>query len=96
MNQAWPPYEVLCVGLDSAERRDGHRHIALAETRDPDGGQTRWAERELLAAIQTGDRFLVATDDQGHETRLDAGSCTRCGATTVTVEPPGAHVTQCG
>lgn len=81
-----PPYLVLCLEQD-ASGSDGHPHVSFIETRDPDGGQTRWSTVQVIAAVRDGERFVVADDGQGGETLLEPAVCTRCPTVTLAVDP---------
>ena len=81
-----PPYRVHCVQQD-ASGSDGHPHVSFIETRDPDGGQTRWSTVQVIVAMRGGERFLVADDGQGGETLLEPAVCTRCSTVTLAVDP---------
>jgi hypothetical protein len=81
-----PPYRVLCVQQD-ASGSSGHPHVAFVDTRDPDGGRTRWSTVQVIAAVRDGERFVVADDGQGGETLLEPAVCTRCPTVTLAVDP---------
>ena len=51
-----PPYEVGCLDIEGASKASGHRHGVAVETRDPDGGSTRWSSVQVIAAIEDGER----------------------------------------
>ena len=89
-----PPYMVLCVDPDD-EAGDGHIHVAAVETRDPDGGQTRWTTAQVIAAVRDGERFVVAEDGQGGETVLRPVVCGSCPTMTLVVDPPGPFPAPC-
>ena len=93
--QGVPPYRVLCMQLDAATSADGHTHVLHVETRDPDGGQTRWRPVDVIAAVRDGERFLVAEDDRGTETLLEPAVCPRCPAVTLAVGPSQRPPTPC-
>jgi hypothetical protein len=71
---AWVPttdHHMRCSALTQTTRPAmGHIHVLAVETRDPDGGQTRWTTRQVIAALRDGERFVVSEDDQGRETLL--------------------------
>jgi len=81
-----PPYRVRCVQQD-ASGTDGHPHVSFIETRDPDGGQTRWTTVQVIAAVRDGERFVVADDGRGGETLLEPAVCSRCPTVTLAVDP---------
>jgi hypothetical protein len=81
-----PPYIVTCVDQE-ASGPDGHPHTSFIETRDPDGGQTRWSTVQVIAAVRDGERFVVADDTRGRETLLEPAVCTRCPIVTLAVDP---------
>jgi hypothetical protein len=54
-----PPYHVLCVETDD-DAGEGHNHVSVVDTRDPDGGQTRWTIGQVIAAVRDGERFIWA------------------------------------
>jgi hypothetical protein len=89
-----PPYAVLCVDPDD-EAGDGHIHVSAVETRDPDGGQTRWTAAQVIAAIRDGERFVVAEDGQG-KSLLRPVVCGSCPTMTLVVDPPGPFPAPCG
>lgn len=89
-----PPYEVVCFQLDAKREATGHQHVTFIETRDPDGGRTRWSCVDVIAAIRAGERF-VAVDGQGTVNLLEPGLCTQCPFVTLVVDPPTALPVRC-
>jgi hypothetical protein len=89
-----PPYQVLCLEHHATES-DGHQHVSFVETRDPDGGQTRWTTVQVIAAVRDGERFVVADDGQGGEMLLEPAVCTRCPTVTLAVDPRVPAVAPC-
>ena len=86
-----PPYVVTCVVSD-AGAREGHSHVVAIETRDPDGGQTRWTSVQVIAAIESGERFVVGEDGDGSEGLLQPATCPSCSAATLMAAPvPSCH-----
>lgn len=77
----WPPYLVLAISRDDSAG-GGHDHVMAVDTRDPDGGETRWGIQELIAAIRDGERFAVESEGAsgGH---LQPSSCPACSRTTL-------------
>lgn len=90
-----PPYEVGCVDADRELAASGHRHVAFVETRDPDGGSTRWSSVQVIAAIEDGERFVVAEDGQGTPTLLQPGRCPACTVATLVTDPVDAQPGSC-
>ena len=86
-----PPYLVTCLEADLAAG-EGHDHVVAVETRDPDGGQTRWVTVEVIAAVRDGERFVV---DGGRQTALEPAICPGCATVTLSVGPGGAEVAPC-
>ena len=80
-----PPYVVTCLDRD-AEATEGHSHVVAIETHDPDGGQTRWTSAQVVAAIESGERFVVGEDGDGSEGLLQPTSCPSCGAATLSAD----------
>ena len=90
-----PPYEVACLQLDAKREATGHQHVTFIETRDPDGGRTRWSCVDVIAAIRAGERFVVAEDGQGKVSLLEPGLCTQCPFVTLVVDPPATLPARC-
>jgi hypothetical protein len=86
-----PPYEVMCIER-AASAAEGHDHVIAVETRDPDGGQTRWATVEVIAAIREGEGFRVGED---RTASLEPAICPACASVTL-VLPQGVEVAACG
>lgn len=84
-----PPYVVGCLETDARLADDGHHHVKTIETRDPDGGQTRWTLIQVITAIRDGAAFSVNDGDDA-VARLDPTVCPRCAMATLTIEPPEA------
>jgi hypothetical protein len=86
-----PPYVVVRFYQDP-EAAAGHDHVTAIETRDPDGGTTRWRSIDVIAAIRAGERFVVEEDGQDRESVLEPALCLVCPRATVKVsaaeEPP--------
>jgi hypothetical protein len=87
-------YEVLCMQLDDRATA-GHEHIAFVNTRDPDGGETRWGSVDVIAAIRDGAEFVVAEDGKGRRTLLEPAICPACPLATLRVDPPAARPIGC-
>jgi hypothetical protein len=85
-----PPYEVVCLERD-ASAGDDHDHVRVIETRDPDGGRTRWATVEVIAAVREGERFTVGEGGAGS---LEPGICPACASVTL-VAAGGVEVPAC-
>lgn len=90
-----PPYEVGCLEVDRSLEADGHRHAMFVDTRDPDGGTTRWSSVQVIAAIEDGEQFVVADDDRGAPTLLEAGTCPACSVPTLVTGPADAEPGPC-
>jgi hypothetical protein len=91
-----PPHEVACVELDARLELSSHRHVTFVQTRDPDGGLTRWSRMQVIAAIRNGERFAVAGESHGHLALLEPGLCPSCPFFTLRVNRPDAMPAQCG
>ena len=90
-----PPYAVACFELDTRQEFAGHEHVTFIETRDPDGGRTRWSCVQAINAIRDGERFVVA-EDGGKLTLMEPGLCSQCPTATLLVDPPEARPAPCG
>lgn len=90
-----PPYEVGCLDTDRGPEASGHRHVTFVETRDPDGGSTRWSCVQVIAAIEDGERFVVAEDGRGALILLRPGSCPACEVATLVTDPADAQPGPC-
>ena len=90
-----PPYEVVCLDMDPRGEATGHEHVTVVETRDADGGRTRWTSVQVISAIRDGARFVVAEDAQGHEILLIPGLCPKCPYANLRVDPPGSRPVRC-
>lgn len=88
-----PPYVVTCLETDRAAG-EGHDHVVAAETRDPDGGQTRWVTVEVIAAVREGERFVVG-DEGSQRVALEPAVCPGCPTVTLAVTPGGPEVGPC-
>jgi hypothetical protein len=77
-----PPYVVVRYYQDP-EAAAGHDHVTAIETRDPDGGTTRWRSIDVIAAIRGGERFVVEDDGHGRESILEPSLCLVCPRVTV-------------
>jgi len=84
-----PPYEVLCLERDPSAG-DDHDHVVVIETRDPDGGRTRWAVVEVIAAVREGERFTLG-EGAGS---LEPGICPACASVTL-VAVGGVEIPAC-
>jgi hypothetical protein len=93
--EAVPPYEVACVELDSRLQAAGHRHVTHVETRDPDGGRTRWSREQVLSAIRDGERFVLVDDGTGRATLMEPRLCSKCPFFTLVVDSPEATPPRC-
>jgi hypothetical protein len=71
-----PPYEV--VDVHYADVPGGHEHVAYVETSDPDGGETRWTQAEILAAVRQGERFVLTQGGVVTDTTLEVATCPAC------------------
>jgi hypothetical protein len=91
-----PPYEVGCLDIDRALEADGHRHVTFVETKDPDGGSTRWSCAQAVAAIEDGEMFVVAEDGRGMLTLLEPARCPACSTATLVTDPADALPGPCG
>ena len=91
-----PPYEVACLELDTRLEFGGHQHVTFIETRDPDGGRTRWSCVQVIAAIRDGERFVAADDGRGELTLLEPGLCPQCPFATLVADPVEAMPIRCG
>jgi hypothetical protein len=67
---------------------EGHVHVVAVETRDPDGGQTRWPTVEVIAAVRDGARFVMGGRDRAHAS-LQPAICPGCATVTLVVTPGG-------
>ena len=90
-----PPYEVACIELDTRLDAVSHPHVTFIQTRDPDGGRTRWSRDQALAAMRHGERFVVATGGNGPPALMEPGLCPRCPFFTLLVDPPEGLPTPC-
>ena len=88
-----PPYVVTCLEVDRAAG-EGHEHVAAIETRDPDGGQTRWTTIQVIAAVREGERFLVGESGDARAS-LEPAACVGCDTATLKVPPGGFKVAPC-
>jgi hypothetical protein len=85
-----PPYEVMCIERDGSAG-EGHDHVIAVETRDPDGGQTRWATVEVIAAVREGERFTVGDEPAAS---LEPAVCRACANVTLAI-PQDLGVPDC-
>jgi hypothetical protein len=90
-----PPHEVACLDMDRELEASGHRHVTFVETRDPDGGLTRWSCVQVIAAIEDGERFVVAEDGHGAMTLLEPARCPACDVATLVTDPADAQPGPC-
>ena len=90
-----PPYEVGCLDIEGESQGSGHRHVTGVETKDPDGGSTRWSCAQVIAAIQDGERFVVAEDGHGAHTLLEPARCPACAMATLVTDPADAQPGPC-
>ena len=88
---AAPPYEVLLLEEDP-DQGEEHQHIIAIQTRDPDGGQTRWAAVQVISALQMGERFVVDDGDGQARSVLEPAVCPACEKLTIAVSAGGADV----
>ncbi len=91
-----PPYEVGCLEMDRAPEAAGHWHVTAVETRDPDGGSTRWSCVQVIAAIEDGERFVVADAGRGVLTLLEPSRCSACAVATLVTDPVADQPGPCG
>jgi hypothetical protein len=89
-----PPYIVRCVEEDSAAG-EGHEHVVAVETRDPDGGETRWSTVQVLAAVREGERFVIGDEADERLPSLVPARCPRCAIVTLSVSPSQADIARC-
>jgi hypothetical protein len=82
-----PHYVVVRIGHDALAGA-GRDHATAIETRDPDGGSTRWRSIDVIAAIRDGEHFVVE-DEHGQESVLEPALCPVCPRATVTAGPTG-------
>ncbi len=87
----WPPYEVICAQFDDLGTAQGHRHLRSVDTRDQDGGLTRWNVPDLTTALRDKERFVVS----GSDATLAVGLCPACPFMTLKFDPPEAFVPAC-
>jgi hypothetical protein len=80
-----PPYVVIRFHQEPDVSR-GHDHVAELETRDPDGGTTRWRVIEVIDAIRGGELFVVEGDGSGPDSVIEPAVCRACRRVTVRVE----------
>ncbi len=79
-----PAYVV--VGLEQdAGAQPGHDHVVGIETRDPDGGSTRWRLIEVIGAVRSGERFVLEGDGSGADSNLEPAVCPACRRVTLRV-----------
>ncbi|MDQ3691408.1 MAG: hypothetical protein M3406_15545 [Chloroflexota bacterium] len=76
-----PPYQVVEVRY--ADSSDGHEHVEYVETRDPDGGATRWGWAEVVVAIRGGERFVIFHGRAEANTILGESVCPVCPAASL-------------
>ena len=81
-----PHYEVVDVLY--AALTDGHEHVEHVVTRDPDGGETRWAWAEVVGAMHAGERFVITGRIARAETVLEPSVCPVCPAATLRYRSP--------
>ena len=89
-----PPYEVTCLEEDQAVE-ESHRHVVAVETRDPDGGQTRWSTVEVITALREGEEFIVGDGKGDTPASLEPGLCPACATVTISVSPGGTEIAPC-
>jgi hypothetical protein len=92
--EAAPPYVVTCIDTD-ADAGDEHHHVVAVETRDPDGGQTRWTGPQALAAVEEGERFAFSDIGRGTRTLLGPATCPACDFPTLTFGADGPTAPRC-
>lgn len=80
-----PAYHVCGVQRDRARQVEGHDHVLSIDTRDPDGGQTRWRCVDVIAAMRDGERFVLG--EGGDRRQLEPALCPVCAFATVRVIP---------
>jgi hypothetical protein len=80
-----PAYHVCGVQRDRARQVEGHDHVLSIDTRDPDGGQTRWRCVDVIAAMRDGERFVLG--EGGDRRQLEPALCPACAFATVRVIP---------
>lgn len=84
-----PPYEVRCVEVAEAGA-DGHEHVVAIGTTDPDGGETRWPLRDVLSALQGGERFITLASPEDEPAELRQARCPLCSEASLKTDPPEA------
>ena len=75
------PYVVVRLDQD-VDTPAGHDHVAAIETRDPDGGSTRWTAVDVISAIRDGERFVMERSD-ARDVELEPALCSECPRATV-------------
>jgi hypothetical protein len=86
-----PPYEVLLLEGDPAAGAE-HQHVVAVQTRDPDGGETRWATVDVISALRAGEQFVVSERSANAPASLEPGLCPACAAVTISVSPGGTEI----
>jgi hypothetical protein len=81
--------------MERAPEGSKHQHVTFVETRDPDGGSTRWSCVQVIAAIEDGERFVVAEDGHGTVALLEPARCPACTAPTLVTDPADARPGPC-
>ena len=89
-----PSYVVTCLERDMTAG-DRHDHVLAVETRDPDGGETRWSTVEVIAAVRGGEHFVVAVEGRDERISIEPAICTRCATVTLSVSPGGTEIAPC-
>jgi hypothetical protein len=89
-----PPYVVVCFEIDSSAG-EGHEHVLAVETRDPDGGTTRWGTSQAIDAVRAGERFVVDEEPEQPSTAFEPGICPGCATVTLAIGPGGTAVSPC-
>ena len=88
-------HEVVCLHTDPAAEADGHVHVSAIETRDPDGGRSRWTLVQVIAAVREGEAFHAGKGSDGRAGVLEPAVCPRCPFATLVVDPPEARPSPC-
>jgi hypothetical protein len=92
LTDGWPPYVVVSVGRDETSG-GAHDHVVEVETRDPDGGETRWSAQQVVAAIRDGEHFVMEANDAAGDAALELqpGGCPVCARTTLVTVAAGGR-----
>jgi hypothetical protein len=89
-----PPYVVVCLEQDRSAG-EGHEHVVAVETRDPDGGTTRWTTVEVIGALREGERFAIDRNGIELSAAFEPAVCPRCAMVTLTVPSGRMAIAPC-